>query len=156
MPATITPEPSSFAHSDRHSEAIRIASQMFHQEPEWTTFFREILGIDGLVKRLFQSKEELTAFEKTTEYAEIQQMLARLRERAGAEREPTRVVTLRLPQSLHESLRYEAHDRRVSLNQLCISKLLNVLNELAPEAEIETVESAAGNTARTVRRHKPR
>jgi predicted HicB family RNase H-like nuclease len=72
----------------------------------------------------------MAAFEQTEEYAEIQQMLAKLRERSGAGadgKEPTRVITVRLPKSLHESLRAEAHDRKTSMNQLCISKLLQVI-----------------------------
>jgi predicted HicB family RNase H-like nuclease len=37
-------------------------------------------------------------------------------------------ITVRLPKSLHESLRAEAHDRKTSMNQLCISKLLQVID----------------------------
>jgi len=88
---------------------------------------------------LFTNPDDLAAFEKTDEYAEIQLMLAKLRERNGAAadgKEPTRVITVRLPKSLHESLRAEAHDRKTSMNQLCISKLLHVLNgEFVPAEE---------------------
>ena len=35
----------------------------------------------------------------------------------------------RLPKSLHESLRHEAHERKTSMNQLCISKLLQIIDE---------------------------
>lgn len=121
---------------DRKEAAQRIAAEMFQQQPDWVTFFREVLGVDGLVRKLFASPEDLAAFEKTPEYSEIQLMLARLRERGAlAEgKEPTRVITVRLPKSLHESLRAEAHDRKTSMNQLCISKLLHVLNgEFVPE-----------------------
>jgi len=124
------------ASEDRKEAAQRIAAEMFQQQPDWVTFFREVLGVDGLVRKLFASPEDLAAFEKTPEYSEIQQMLARLRERGAlAEgKEPTRVITVRLPKSLHESLRAEAHDRKTSMNQLCISKLLHVINgELVPE-----------------------
>jgi predicted HicB family RNase H-like nuclease len=117
-------------HEDRRVTAQRIAAEMFQQQPDWIAFFREVLGVDGLVRRLFNSPEEMAAFEQTEEYAEIQQMLAKLRERSGAGadgKEPTRVITVRLPKSLHESLRAEAHDRKTSMNQLCISKLLQVI-----------------------------
>ena len=124
------------AHEDRKHTAQRIANEMFHQQPDWITFFREVLGVDGLLRKLFPTPEELATFEKTEEYAEIQQMLARLRERTAAAadgKEPTRVITVRLPKSLHESLRAEAHDRKTSMNQLCISKLLMVIeSELMP------------------------
>lgn len=38
-------------------------------------------------------------------------------------REPNRVITVRLPKSLHEALRTQAHSKEMSLNQLCITKL---------------------------------
>jgi len=126
------------AHEDRKHTAQRIANEMFHQQPDWITFFREVLGVDGLLRKLFASPEELAAFEKTPEYNEIQLLLARLRERTGAAadgKEPTRVITVRLPKSLHEALKTEAHDRKTSMNQLCISKLLQVI-----DAELVAVE----------------
>ncbi len=126
---TLTP-PSSPA--ERLQTASRIADTMFQQQPDWVVFFREVLGVDGLVRKLFTTPEELAEFEKTAEYAEIQQMVNKLREKAGTAsdgKEPTRVITVRLPKSLHESLRAEAHDRKTSMNQLCISKLLQVVDE---------------------------
>jgi predicted HicB family RNase H-like nuclease len=51
------------------------------------------------------------------------------------------VITVRLPKSLHESLRAEAHDRRTSMNKLCISKLLQVVDgDLVPAEEGAAVE----------------
>jgi predicted HicB family RNase H-like nuclease len=38
------------------------------------------------------------------------------------------VITVRLPQSLHEALKDEAHAHRTSMNQLCISKLLQFID----------------------------
>jgi len=130
----VTPE-------NRKQTAQRIAAGMFQQQPDWITFFREVLGVDGLVRRLFTTPEELAEFERSEEYAEIQQMLARLRERNAADngKEPTRVITVRLPKSLHESLRAEAHDRKTSMNQLCISKLLMVIES---ETEVSQVQEA--------------
>jgi predicted HicB family RNase H-like nuclease len=137
--AVATPAYTPAAHEDRKQTAQRIAAEMFSHTPDWITFFREVLGVDGLIRRLFANADDLAAFEKTAEYAEIQNMLARLRERTGAAadgKEPTRVITVRLPKSLHESLRAEAHDRNTSMNQLCISKLLMVIDaELAAAAE---------------------
>ncbi len=117
---------------ERSQTATRIASMLFQKQPDWIQFFREVLGVDGLVRKLFTSPEELAAFEKTAQYAEIQAMVARLREKsvtAVEVKEPTCVIVVRLPKSLHESLRAEAHDRKTSMNQLCISKLLQVIND---------------------------
>lgn len=127
--STLTPPAT---QEERLQTATRIADKMFQQQPDWITFFREVLGVDGLVRKLFTTPEELAEFEKTAQYAEIQAMVARLREKSGAAaegKEPTRVITVRLPKSLHESLRAEAHDRKTSMNQLCISKLLQVIDE---------------------------
>ena len=125
-------------HEDRNLTAQRIAADLFQRQPDWITFFREVLGVDGLLRKLFPTPEEMADFEKTGQYAEIQAMLAKLRERTGAQadgREPTRVITVRLPKSLHESLRAEAHDRKTSMNQLCISKLLQVIDAEMAQAE---------------------
>lgn len=133
--STLTPPAT---QEERLQTATRIADKMFQQQPDWITFFREVLGVDGLVRKLFTTPEELAEFEKTTQYAEIQTMVARLREKSGAAaegKEPTRVITVRLPKSLHESLRAEAHDRKTSMNQLCISKLLQVIDEQMVVAE---------------------
>ena len=123
-------------HEDRKIAAHRIAAEKFGKQPDWVVFFREILGVDGIVRKLFTSQEEMAEFEQSAQFAEIQQMVAKLREKSGPTeqgKEPTRVITVRLPASLHESLKVEAHDRRTSINQLCISKLLQVIDgQLVP------------------------
>ena len=100
------------------------------------TFYREILGINGIIRRNYPDAQALADFEKTDEYGEIQQMLAKLREKGRtqvSDQEPTRVITVRMPKSLHESLRVEAHERHTSMNKLCISKLLQMIdNQLVP------------------------
>jgi predicted HicB family RNase H-like nuclease len=114
----------------------RTAQELFEQSPDWVTFFRSVLGVGGVVRENYKTTDEMQTFEQTPEYAEVQQMMARLRERSGdlpPTKEPTRVITVRLPQSLHESLRLEAHERRTSMNKLCISKLLQLVDgQLVP------------------------
>ena len=137
---------------DRTQQARRMAAERFQGEPDWVKFYREVLGVDGVISKLFPLLDDRNQFEKTDEYAEIQQMLAKLRERNRIQKqpdEPTRVITVRLPQSLHEALRHEAHNFRTSMNKLCISKLLQVIaDELVPsdfaahEEEAELVEPA--------------
>ncbi|MDG2381005.1 MAG: toxin-antitoxin system HicB family antitoxin [Pirellulaceae bacterium] len=117
---------------NRESKVYRVAADLYRQDPDWVTFFREVLGVEGVVRRVFASPLDLAKFEQTQEYTEIQQMVAKLRERASEPadaREPTRVITVRLPKSLHESLRTEAHERKTSMNKLCISKLLQMVDE---------------------------
>ena len=61
---------------ERRMEAFRIAEALYRQTPDWVTFFREILGIGGVMRRLFPDREGLVEFEKSAEYSEIQWMLA--------------------------------------------------------------------------------
>ncbi|HJT31024.1 MAG TPA: toxin-antitoxin system HicB family antitoxin, partial [Pirellulales bacterium] len=53
----------------------------------------------------------------------------REREKALPPKEATKVITIRLPESLHDALTTEAHERRTSVNKLCISKLLKLVEE---------------------------
>lgn len=115
-----------------YHDVLAVAEQLFRQNPDWVTFFREVLGIDGVVRRTFPSFDDLTEFERSEQFDTIQKMVVRLREQktsADAETEPTRVITVRLPKSMHEYLRTEAHDLRTSMNKLCISKLLQVIEQ---------------------------
>ena len=43
----------------RRAEVRRVASELFRQNPDWVTFFREILGVDGIVRRLFPTADEI-------------------------------------------------------------------------------------------------
>jgi predicted HicB family RNase H-like nuclease len=130
---------------ERRQEAFRVADALYRQAPDWVTYFREILGIGGVVRRLFSDRDDLVEFEKTEEYAEIQLMLARLRQRTSptSQRpEPTRVITVRMPQSLHEALQAEAHAHQTSMNKLCIAKLLQVIDEELTGGSIQITEEA--------------
>jgi predicted HicB family RNase H-like nuclease len=118
--------------STKEHEVYRKADALYRQNPDWVSFFRQILGVGGVVRQVFPDIDKLAAFEQTTEYAAIQQMLAKLRERSSLlppPQETTRVITVRLPESLHESLRVEAYERQTSMNKLCISKLLQMVDE---------------------------
>lgn len=125
----------------KSDEIYRVAYDLYSQSPDWGTFYREVLGLNGLVRRRFPSPEALARFERTETYQQIHQLLRTLRERKpkveqdgqeaeeAKKEEPTRVITVRLPRSLHESLRAEAHIHQTSMNKLCISKLLQLIDE---------------------------
>ena len=118
--------------TEKYQQVLQTARQLYEQEPDWVTFFREVLGVDGMVRGSFTSLEELSAFERSIEFEQIQKWLVKLREQrtsTDGESEPTRVITVRLPKSMHEYLRTEAHDLRTSMNKLCISKLLQVIEQ---------------------------
>ncbi len=117
---------------EKYREVLQVAENLYRTDPDWVTFFRKVVGVDGAIRQGFPSFEELTTFEQSEEYEKIQKMLVKLREKrvtADPETEPTRVITVRLPKSMHEFLRTEAYDLRTSMNKLCISKLLQVIGE---------------------------
>jgi len=111
---------------------LQVAERLYAMEPEWVVFFREVLGVEGIVRRTFSDPEALMRFECSPQYARIREMLDGLRARQSgpqAERESQRVVTVRMPKSLHETLKNEAERMKVSVNSLCISKLMKLLDE---------------------------
>jgi predicted HicB family RNase H-like nuclease len=140
--------------TEKYQQILQTAKRLYEQDPDWVTFFREVLGVDGMVRSSFSNLEELTAFEHSPEYEQIQKWLVKLREQRNAtdtESEPTRVITVRLPKSMHEYLRTEAHDLRTSMNKLCISKLLQVIEQdLIPAERGSTPERKTTIAASTV------
>lgn len=122
----------------RCQKVLQVAKQLYQEKPDWVTFFRETLGVKGAARSVFPTQAEYVQFEQSNEFSEIQKMVAGLRTRkaSSGKNEPTRVITVRLPESLHEALKAEASDHNTSMNKLCISKLLQVLieNEKASQA----------------------
>jgi predicted HicB family RNase H-like nuclease len=116
---------------ERLTAVKQTVEHLYSKGPDWVTFYREVLGLRGIVRHVFPTREALAAFEQTETYQEILQLLTKLREQgpvAENEDESTRVITVRLPKSLHETLRAEAHEHRTSMNKLCISKLLQFID----------------------------
>lgn len=116
---------------EKHEEIKQEAKQLYSLKPDWVTFYREILGLHGVVRHCFTTRVEIEAFEQSDAYHDILQMLAQLRQRGSVpaeDSEPTRVITVRLPKSMHETLRIEAFEHRTSMNKLCISKLLQYID----------------------------
>lgn len=124
------------AEQQTQQHVYEAALTSFHRRPDWVAFFRDILGLRGVVRRCYRTREALEAFQQTEVYAEIQQMLGQLRRQSNdmnLSQEPTGVITVRMPKSVHDALKAEAYERRTSMNKLCISKLLQFIdNELVP------------------------
>jgi len=111
----------------RGQEVLRLAQAAFAQTGAWVVFYREMLGTDGIVRQLYPSSEEMRYFEGSSDFAELQEMVAAMRSQdasKGDATEPERMITIRLPKSLHDSLRIESEEMNLSINKLCISKLL--------------------------------
>ena len=123
--------------SGRCQKVLQVAKELYVSKPDWVTFFREILGVAGIARKNYPTPKAMEEFEHSEAYAKIQQMLTKLREGNGPPPElgePNRVITVRLPKSVHDLLREEAHEHRTSMNKLCISKLLRMIDkELVPD-----------------------
>lgn len=121
----------------RCNQSFSLANDLFGHAPTWICFFREVMAVDGLTHRLFPTPEEYSQFMTTTHFDQLQQMLTALRSRDLPENDPNdpqRMITVRLPKSLHEALCVEAGRLNISVNKLCISRLLQVLDQkMVPE-----------------------
>src|SRR4051812_5882417 len=140
----------SHSHGHAGQGANRIAStahSLFNQNADWATFFREILGKDGIVAKAYPSPEALAAFKQTEEYAEIEKQFNQLRSKKGAAAavtEPTKVITVRMPKCMHEYLIDEAEKNNTSMNSLCISRLLKVRDQPSePDGHAASSKSAS-------------
>ena len=87
----------------------------------WGIYFQDILGPTGLVRRTFQGVE-LDAYMVSEAYASLIEAMVYMRSEESGE--DNKVITVRLPASVHAALRVEAYEQRTSMNQLCVSKLL--------------------------------
>lgn len=111
----------------RGREVLKVAQEAFAKTGSWVVFYRELLGPEGVVRQMFPSAEQIRQFEASREFAELQEMVAALRSQdpsKGDATEPERMITIRLPKSLHDALKEEADEMNLSINKLCISKLL--------------------------------
>jgi predicted HicB family RNase H-like nuclease len=111
----------------RGREVLRVAQEAFAKTGNWVVFYREILGTEGVVRRLFPDPDQRRQFENSEAFAELQEMVAAMRSQDANKNdasEPERMITIRLPKSLHDALRIEADEMNLSINKLCISKLL--------------------------------
>ncbi len=103
------------------------ATELFGVAPTWTAFYRETLGGEGVSRALFIDANEVREYECSEEYSKVLEMLTVLRSRDLPENdphEPQRMITVRIPKSLHDSICDEANELSVSVNKLCISRLL--------------------------------
>lgn len=116
--------------ADRAAQVYQVAQQLFAAAPTWMAFYRELLSTTGVARTLYPDATEYRQFETTSEFSEVQKMITVLRAGNLPENDPMesqRMITVRLPLSLHQALCQEADERGVSVNQLCISRLLQMV-----------------------------
>ncbi|MCH7729544.1 MAG: hypothetical protein IH991_24165, partial [Planctomycetes bacterium] len=77
-PETLIAPPPTDKFCESAQEIVRFARRLYGTTPDWESFFREVLGLAGIARRLCPTEEQLAQFEQTTEYLEIQELLADL------------------------------------------------------------------------------
>lgn len=117
--------------AERMGEVREAGFEAFARTGNWVVFYREMLSVDGVCRRAFPDADEWERFVASDVHRDLQEMLAALRgqdpDKAMAV-EPEKMITIRLPSSLHKSLHREAKAANLSLNKLCISKLLQSID----------------------------
>lgn len=111
----------------RRKQVVEIAAELFGVAPTWVAFFREVMAREGVIATLFSNADERREYEASEEHAQILEMLTTLRSRDLPENDPSesqRMITVRIPKCVHDYICDEANALQVSVNKLCISRLL--------------------------------
>ncbi len=117
---------------ERAAALMELAQSVFSSTGSWVVFYREMLGVEGAVRKWYPEPAEYKKFLRSDEHAELQEMVAAMRSQDGPKgdtTEPERMITIRIPKSLHDSLTREAKEATLSINKLCISKLLQPIDD---------------------------
>lgn len=119
--------------------AVEAAGQLLTHAPSWIAFYRLVFGEQGVLMRLFPKAAERREFEAEPHFLQLHTMLAALRSQDLPEndpKEPQRMITLRIPKTLHDQMSLEAQEYGLSVNRLCISRLLQPLQvDLVPSTQ---------------------
>ncbi len=97
--------------------------------------FNAIFSPTGKATELFPTESDRSAFTRTRESKSVFKLIHTLpnppvTEFVDFSTNDNRTLSLRLPKSVHESLLAEAAAERVSLDQLCLSKLVVKLRDV--------------------------
>ncbi|MFN9552523.1 MAG: hypothetical protein ACK56Q_19880 [Pirellulaceae bacterium] len=111
----------------RRKQIVDCATELFGLAPSWVAFFRATMARGGLVSKLFVTPEERKDYWCSPEHHQILEMLTALRSRAlpvCEAGEPSRMITMRIHKCLHDFICDEANELEMSVNKLCISRIL--------------------------------
>ena len=126
MPRRAT-KPASIAARAR--QLLEFAEQRAAQAADWLELHNALFGLGGKANELFTTEAERTAFSRAPESKRIFALMDRLPSppvKGFVELLATAngAISIRLPRSVHAALLAEAKAEGVSLNQLCLSKLV--------------------------------
>jgi hypothetical protein len=110
-------------------EVLEFAEQRVAAAADWMELSNALFGPGGKATLAFPTQAERTAFCKTEQYKRLLTLMDRLpspplKEVCDLTASANGAISVRLPRSVHAALLAEAHAEGVSLNQLCVSKLV--------------------------------
>jgi HicB family len=110
-------------------EVLAYAEERAREAADWVELHHALFGLAGKATELFTTESERTAFSRTAECKRIFALLDTLPEPAVRDfgelvATANGAISVRLPRSVHAALLAEARAEGVSLNQLCLSKLV--------------------------------
>ncbi len=110
-------------------QVLEFAEQRASEAADWLELSNALFGVGGKATLAFSSESERTAFCRTEEYKRLLALMDRLpappvKEIMKLAASANGAISVRLPRSVHAALLAEAKAEGVSLNQLCVSKLV--------------------------------
>ena len=113
-------------------QVLAFAEQRAHEVADWMELSNALFARDGKATEAYPTPAEKTAFCKTAEYKQILALMDRLpspafKEAIDLTASANGAISVRLPHSVHTALLAEAKAEGISLNQLCLSKLVGQL-----------------------------
>jgi hypothetical protein len=113
----------------RARQVLAFAEQRAAGAADWVELHNALFGLGGKATELFPTESERTAFCRTREYKQVLALMDGLpappiKEFGELLASANGAISVRLPRSVHAALLAEARAEGVSLNQLCLSKLV--------------------------------
>ena len=123
----------------KHTKAVTVARELRADAEDWIDLHNKLFGINGAITKLFPTEKDRTAFSRSPEAQEVfgildevdqEKPLRRPKQLAEKAARANGAISIRMPRSVHAALVLEAEAEGVSLNQLCLAKLMVQLRAL--------------------------
>jgi hypothetical protein len=116
-------------------QLLEFTEERAQQAADWVELHNALFGLGGKANELFATESERTAFAQTEECKRIFRLMDSLpppvvKDFGTLLATANGAISVRLPRSVHAALLAEAKAEGVSLNQLCLSKLVAQLRAL--------------------------
>jgi hypothetical protein len=113
----------------RARQVLEFAEAKAKEATDWLELHFALFGVNGKATELFPTAANRSAFLRTDEYKRLLALMDTLpRPKNNEIREVVSsangAISVRLPRSVHAALLAEAKAEGVSLNQLCVAKLV--------------------------------